>query len=78
MTDVPPRPRSLADLFVQPSIIEGFGLPVLEATHFGRPLLVRDLPVDLDLESLRCREPGPKRAARGPSTRGGECRASAP
>lgn len=24
---------------------EGLGLPVLEATHFGRPLLVRDLPV---------------------------------
>lgn len=33
-----------AKLFVYPSLYEGFGIPVLEAMHFGCPVLLSDIP----------------------------------
>ena len=30
---------------IQPSLAEGFGLPVAEAAHFGRPVVLSDIPV---------------------------------
>ncbi len=33
-----------AKIFVYPSLYEGFGIPVLEAMHFGCPVLVSDIP----------------------------------
>jgi glycosyltransferase involved in cell wall biosynthesis len=34
-----------ADLFVFPSLIEGFGLPPLEAVSLGCPVILSDIPV---------------------------------
>src|SRR5690606_12642744 len=34
-----------AMLFVYPSLYEGFGLPILEAMHFGCPVAASDSPV---------------------------------
>jgi len=45
------KSQDLADLYknayalVFPSFAEGFGLPVIEAMHFGVPLLLSDIPV---------------------------------
>jgi glycosyltransferase involved in cell wall biosynthesis len=36
---------STAMLFVYPSLYEGFGLPILEAMHFGCPIAASDSPV---------------------------------
>jgi glycosyltransferase involved in cell wall biosynthesis len=36
---------SLADAFVFPSFIEGFGLPMLEAMAAGTPVVASDIPV---------------------------------
>jgi glycosyltransferase involved in cell wall biosynthesis len=33
-----------ADLFVQPSLYEGFGLPAAEASSFGTPVVATDIP----------------------------------
>jgi glycosyltransferase involved in cell wall biosynthesis len=44
----PPDLRQLyqgADLFVFPSLYEGFGIPILEAMSFGCPFVLSDLPV---------------------------------
>lgn len=35
----------LADVYVNPTIYEGFGLPVLEAMASGTPVVARDIPV---------------------------------
>lgn len=48
-TDV--KSQDLADLYkhayalVFPSFAEGFGLPIVEAMHFGTPLILSDIPV---------------------------------
>lgn len=34
-----------SDCFIFPSVYEGFGLGLVEAAHYGLPLLLRDLPV---------------------------------
>lgn len=34
---------------IMPSLAEGFGLPVVEAAHFGLPLILRDIPVFREL-----------------------------
>ena len=34
-----------ADLLVQPSLYEGFGIPPLEAMSLGTPALISDIPV---------------------------------
>ena len=34
-----------ADLLVQPSLYEGFGIPPLEAMSLGTPVLISDIPV---------------------------------
>ncbi len=34
-----------SNLFVFASLDEGFGMPALEALHFGAPVLVSDIPV---------------------------------
>jgi len=39
----------LADVFVYPSVYEGFGLPVLEALACGTPTVARDIPVMREL-----------------------------
>lgn len=31
--------------YTQPSFAEGFGMPVLDAMHFGKPLILSDIPV---------------------------------
>ncbi len=31
--------------YVQPSFAEGFGMPVLDAMHFGKPVVLSDIPV---------------------------------
>jgi glycosyltransferase involved in cell wall biosynthesis len=36
---------SFADLFVFPSLFEGFGLPPLEAVSFGCPVILSDIPI---------------------------------
>jgi len=36
---------SFADLFVFPSLIEGFGLPPLEAVSLGCPVILSDIPI---------------------------------
>jgi len=38
-----------ADLMVQPSLFEGFGLPVLEALAFGLPLLATHIPAFVEV-----------------------------
>lgn len=40
---------SRATLFVYPSIAEGFGLPVLEAMHFGVPVVHSDDPALMEV-----------------------------
>jgi glycosyltransferase involved in cell wall biosynthesis len=36
---------SNAAVFVQPSLYEGFGLPIVEARYFGTPIVCSDIPV---------------------------------
>jgi glycosyltransferase involved in cell wall biosynthesis len=38
-----------ASLFVFPSLAEGFGLPVVEAMHFGTPVVHSDAPALLEV-----------------------------
>lgn len=38
-----------ACVLIQPSLTEGFGLPLLEAAHFGIPILASDIPVFREL-----------------------------
>lgn len=40
-----------AEVFVNCSIAEGFGLPVLEAMHFGLPLILSDIPTSREVAS---------------------------
>jgi glycosyltransferase involved in cell wall biosynthesis len=42
-----------ASAFVFPSIIEGFGLPILEAMHFELPLILSNIPTNLELTDSR-------------------------
>jgi glycosyltransferase involved in cell wall biosynthesis len=53
LTDVPAtRLRSLyqdCSAFVYPSVMEGFGLPPLEAMSCGRPVIVSDIPLFREL-----------------------------
>lgn len=37
-----------------PSIIEGFGLPLIEALHYGCPVMASDIPVFREIGSDRC------------------------
>jgi glycosyltransferase involved in cell wall biosynthesis len=39
-----------ADLFVMPSLGEGFGLPIVEATHFNCPVISSDIEVFRELD----------------------------
>ena len=34
-----------AKAFIYPSLYEGFGLPPIEASHFGCPVILSDIPV---------------------------------
>jgi glycosyltransferase involved in cell wall biosynthesis len=43
------RLYQLADGAFVPSIDEGFGLPLIEAARFGKPLLIRDIPIFREL-----------------------------
>lgn len=38
-----------ATALIQPSLVEGFGLPLLEAAYFGVPILASDIPVFREL-----------------------------
>ncbi len=40
-----PKLYSGADMFILPSLYEGFGLPALEAMAYGTPVVVSDIPV---------------------------------
>ncbi|GAA0999309.1 glycosyltransferase family 4 protein [Subtercola frigoramans] len=40
---------SRADVFVYPSMAEGFGLPVIEALHFGTPVIHTDVPALMEV-----------------------------
>jgi glycosyltransferase involved in cell wall biosynthesis len=38
-----------AELFLSPSFQEGFGLPVVEAASFKKPMIISDIPVYREL-----------------------------
>ena len=46
-----PDDRQLVDLYARSSVVsmasrdEGFGLPLIEAAHFGKPVVASDIPV---------------------------------
>lgn len=43
-----------AKALIFPSIIEGFGLPIIEALHFGCPVIASDIPVFREIGNDRC------------------------
>lgn len=43
-----------AKALIFPSIIEGFGLPLIEALHYGCPVMASDIPVFREIGADRC------------------------
>ncbi|MFT5728356.1 MAG: glycosyltransferase involved in cell wall biosynthesis [Desulforhopalus sp.] len=43
-----------AKALIFPSIIEGFGLPLIEALHYGCPVMASDIPVFREIGGNRC------------------------
>jgi len=43
-----------AKALIFPSIIEGFGLPLIEALHFGCPVMASDIPIFREIGNDRC------------------------
>jgi glycosyltransferase involved in cell wall biosynthesis len=53
-----------AELFIFLSLDEGFGIPTLEALHFGTPILASDIPVFREILGQRARFVDPRSAER--------------
>jgi alpha-1,2-rhamnosyltransferase len=43
-----------AKMLILPSVIEGFGLPIVEALHFGLPTLASDIPIHHEVGGAYC------------------------
>ena len=43
-----------AKALIYPSIIEGFGLPLIESLHYGCPVMASDIPVFREIGSNKC------------------------
>ncbi|MCL4363955.1 glycosyltransferase family 4 protein [Patescibacteria group bacterium] len=48
---------------IQPSLSEGFGLPLVEAAHFGTPIIASNIPIFKELWGNRYLDFNPKNAA---------------